>query len=155
MKCCVLLHPTLCDFMDCNQPGSYVHGDFPGKNTGVGSLSFLQGIFPTQELNCGLLHCRQIPYQLGYQESPQNEIKNTLMVRHVRNNLWVAKKDHRSDLVMEVFCFLTESVLIYFLWYCTIIWKKYITIKGNSVDLLRISLHYFLQLHVHKNYPIG
>ena len=36
----------------------------PGKskNTGVGSLSLLQGIFPTQELNWGLLQCRQILY---------------------------------------------------------------------------------------------
>ena len=39
------------------------------KNTGVGSLSLLQGIFPTQELNQGLLHCRQILYQLSYQGS--------------------------------------------------------------------------------------
>ena len=34
------------------------------KNTGVGSLPLLQWIFPTQELNQGLLHCRQILYQL-------------------------------------------------------------------------------------------
>ena len=41
----------------------------PGKpkNTRVGSLSLLQGIFPTQELNWGFLHCRQILYQLSYQ----------------------------------------------------------------------------------------
>ena len=37
-------------------------------NTGVSSLSFLQGIFSTQELNQGLLHCRWIIYQLSYQE---------------------------------------------------------------------------------------
>ena len=37
------------------------------KNTGVGSLCLLQWIFPTQELNLGLLHCRQILYQLSYQ----------------------------------------------------------------------------------------
>ena len=43
----------------------------PGKpkNTGVGSLSLLQWIFPTQELNQGLLHCRQILYQLSHQGS--------------------------------------------------------------------------------------
>ena len=40
------------------------------KNTGVGSLSLLQGIFPTQESNRGLLHCRQILYQLSYEGSP-------------------------------------------------------------------------------------
>ena len=37
------------------------------KNTGVGSLSLLQQIFPTQGSNQGLLHCRQILYQLSYQ----------------------------------------------------------------------------------------
>ena len=40
------------------------------KNTGVGSLSLLQGIFLTQELNWGLLPCSWILYQLSYQESP-------------------------------------------------------------------------------------
>ena len=47
--------------------------DFPGKNTRVGSLSLLQVIFPTQELNWGLLHCRWILYQLSYQGSPIQE----------------------------------------------------------------------------------
>ena len=44
----------------------------PGKpkNTGVGNLSLLQGNVPTQELNRGLLQCRQILYQLSYQGSP-------------------------------------------------------------------------------------
>ena len=43
----------------------------PGKpkNTGVGSLCLLQGIFPTQESNRGFLHYRQILYQLSYQEA--------------------------------------------------------------------------------------
>ena len=40
------------------------------KNTGVGSLSLLQWIFLTQELNWDLLHCRQILYKLSYQGSP-------------------------------------------------------------------------------------
>ena len=40
------------------------------KNTGVGSLSLLQQILPTQELNQGLLHCRRIIYQLSYQGIP-------------------------------------------------------------------------------------
>ena len=51
---------TLCDSVDCSPPGSSVHGDSPGKNTGVSCHAFLQGIFPTQGLNPGLLHCRQI-----------------------------------------------------------------------------------------------
>ena len=40
------------------------------KNTGVGSLSLRQQIFPTQESNQGLLHCRKILYQLSYQGTP-------------------------------------------------------------------------------------
>ena len=40
------------------------------KDTGVGSLSLLQQIFPTQESNQGLLHCRRILYELSYQGSP-------------------------------------------------------------------------------------
>ena len=41
----------------------------PGQNTGVGSLFLLQGIFPTQGSNSGLLHCRQILYQLSHKGS--------------------------------------------------------------------------------------
>ena len=43
----------------------------PGQNTGVGSLSLLQGIFPTQGLNPGLLHWRQILYQMSHKGSPR------------------------------------------------------------------------------------
>ena len=46
-----------------------------GKNTGVGSHSLLQGIFPTQGSNQGLLHCRQIIYRLSHQGSPLDIIK--------------------------------------------------------------------------------
>ena len=43
----------------------------PGQNIGVGSLSLLQRIFPTQESNWSLLHCRQILYQLSHKGSPR------------------------------------------------------------------------------------
>ena len=49
--------PTLCDHIDCSLPGSSVHGDSPGKNTGVGCHALLQAIFPTQGSNPGLPHC--------------------------------------------------------------------------------------------------
>ena len=97
---------TLCNPVDCSPPGSSVHGDSPGKNTGVGchapprdipnpgtkpsspvlqvdsilseppgkpkntgvgSLSLLQGIFPIQESHQSLLHCRWALYQLSHQ----------------------------------------------------------------------------------------
>ena len=62
--------PTLCNPMDCNPPRSSVHGESPGKNTGVGCHALLQGIFPTQGLNPGLPHCRQVLYHLSHQGSP-------------------------------------------------------------------------------------
>ena len=53
---------------DSLQPhGLYNPWNSPGQNTGVGSLSLLQGIFLTQESNWGLMHCRWILYQLNYQ----------------------------------------------------------------------------------------
>ena len=51
--------PTLCDSMDY------------GQNTGVGSSSLLQGIFPTQGSNSGLPHCRRILYQMSHKGSPR------------------------------------------------------------------------------------
>ena len=50
--------------------GLYSPCNSPGQNTEVGSLSLLQGIFPTQGLNPGLLCCRWILYQLSYKGSP-------------------------------------------------------------------------------------
>ena len=58
--------PTLRDPMDF-----IVHGILQARNTGVGSLSLLQGMFPSQRLNPGLLHCRQILYQLSHKGSPR------------------------------------------------------------------------------------
>ena len=49
--------------------GLYSLWNSPGQNTGVGSHSLLQGIFPSQGLNPGL-HCRKILYQLGHKGSP-------------------------------------------------------------------------------------
>ena len=50
--------------------GLYSPWNSPGQTTGVGSLSLLQGIFPTQESNRGLLHCRRILNQLSYEGRP-------------------------------------------------------------------------------------
>ena len=56
------LCPTLCDPWDCPW-------NSPGQNTGVGNLSLLQGIFPTQGSSPGLPHCGRILYQLSHKES--------------------------------------------------------------------------------------
>ena len=60
------LHPSLWDPMDS------------GQNTGVGSLSLLQGIFPTQGSKRGLPHCRQVLYQLNYQKHNYSVHQNHL-----------------------------------------------------------------------------
>ena len=51
--------------------GLYSPWNSSGQDTGVGSHPLLQGIFPTQGSNPGLLHCRQIRYQLSHQGSPR------------------------------------------------------------------------------------
>ena len=62
MLSCFSHCPTLWEPMACSPPGSSVHGNSPGKNTGVGSHFLLQGIFPTQ---ISYISCigRQILYQ--------------------------------------------------------------------------------------------
>ena len=59
--------PTFCNPMD------YSPWNSPGKNTEVGSLPLLRGIFPTQELNPGLPHCGWILYQLSHQGNPEGK----------------------------------------------------------------------------------
>ena len=72
-----MLDPSLLLFLfsvvsDSLRPhGLYSPQNSPDQNTGVGSLSLLQGIFPTQGLNPGLPYCRQILYQLSHQGSPR------------------------------------------------------------------------------------
>ena len=70
MLICLVLS-KLYNLMDYSLPGSSVHGDSPGKNTEVGCRFLLQGIFPIQVLNPGLLHCRRILYQLSHKRSPR------------------------------------------------------------------------------------
>ena len=74
--------PTLCDPIDSPW-------DSPGQNTGVGSLSLLQQIMPTQELNQGPMHCRRILYQLSYQGSPREaETVIKLSIKSWFDDVW-------------------------------------------------------------------
>jgi len=69
--------------MDCSPSGSSVRGDAPGKNTGVGCHALLQGIFPTQGLNPGLLYCRWILSHLSQhgrvREKGQDSLRQDIM----------------------------------------------------------------------------
>ena len=85
----------------------------PGQNTGVGSLSLLQGIFPIQGSNPGLPHCRLILYQLSHKESPRilewvaypfsrgsSQPRNRTRVFYIADGFftnWAIREAHLSD----------------------------------------------------------
>ena len=78
--------------------GLYSSWNSPGQSTRVGSLSLLQGIFPTQGSNAGLPHCRQILYQLSHKRSPSNMLgmfKISILIQ-VKFN-----KDHLQEKEMQ------------------------------------------------------
>ena len=88
VKCAVCLvtqlSPTLWESMDCRPPGSSVHGDSPGKNTGVGCHALLQGIFSTQGSNPGLIQVSHITGRLSTiwatREAPTYRNKNVVFL---------------------------------------------------------------------------
>ena len=86
--------PTLCNSMDCCLPGSSVYGDSPGKNTGMDCHSLLQGIFPTQGLNPGLLHCRWNLYHLSHQGSPHIAIFKMKWQGRLQDGGRIEQRDH-------------------------------------------------------------
>ena len=73
------------------------HQNSPGKNTGLGCHFLLQGIFETQGLNLGLLHCRQILYHLSHQGSPSESVSHSV----VHATPWTAA--HQAPLSKEFF----------------------------------------------------
>ena len=77
------------------------------KNTAVGSLSLLQGIFPTEESNWGLQHCRQILYQLSYQGS-KTKGKDGLNIFKLQK---VKRADNETSAEIELLCTLHPSSL--------------------------------------------
>ena len=73
--------------------------NFPGKSTGVGCHFLLQGIFPTQELNPGLPHCRQTLYHLSHQGSPIPKKGNT---KECSNYHTIALISHASKVMLKI-----------------------------------------------------
>ena len=59
---------------NCSLPGASIYGGSPGKNSVVGYHALLQGIFPTQESNPGLPHCRQILYIWATKKPKNTEV---------------------------------------------------------------------------------
>ena len=72
VRCCLVAKscPTLCDPMDRSPPGSSVHGDSPGKRTGVGCHSLSRGSSPARDQTRVSCIGRRILYHLSHQGSP-------------------------------------------------------------------------------------
>ena len=105
--------------------------DFPGKNTGVGCHFLLQEIFPTQELNLGLLHCRQTLYHLSHQGSASLdfEVKRQIS-KHLYQFLESSPENLHStncSIVIHLFHLLSMEML----WYCFVIEGSYIFVFGQ------------------------
>ena len=66
---CLVAQPCLFVTTWTGSPGSSVHGNSPGRNTGVGCHALLRGIFSTQWSNPDLLHYKQIHYHLSHRGS--------------------------------------------------------------------------------------
>ena len=96
--------------------------DSPGKNTGIGCHFLLQGIFPTQGLNLGILHCRQMLYPLSHQGSPSGKpIECIKEQRHYfadrgpygqsygfsSSHVWMWELEHKKGWVLKYWCFQT------------------------------------------------
>ena len=74
---------------DCLRPhGLYSAWNSPGQNTGVVSLSLLQGIFPTQGSNPGLLHCRWILYHLSHRGSLLGVVMLFILIKRMKADIW-------------------------------------------------------------------
>ena len=83
-----------------------------GKNTGVCGHSLLQGIFPTQGLNLGFLHCRQILYHLSHQGGPPCRLQVVITYENVSSSWKVQKLPYKQNGRQKTACsllFLLES----------------------------------------------
>ena len=112
------------------------------KNTGKGSLSLLQQIYPTQESNRGLLHCRQILHQLSYQRIPnvfevstekRNDIQNVSVP--VSNDCMLTNHHHCQKIYM--YTHQDKMTYSYQLWFCVV--SCQIHISPWNGDVVQIS----------------
>ena len=109
--------------------------DSQGRNTQVGCHALLQGIFPTWGSNPGLLHCRQILYQLSYQGSPQLT-ENTASPTHVVSVRWP------KGLPSCDYCILVDDTLDLLYYSCILLDIFYFLARPQSLqDLSSLTRH--------------
>ena len=92
ISCMVLCLVTLCDPIDHRPLGFSVHGNSPGKTTGVGCHDLHQGILASQGLNTGLWHCRQILYHSVTWDAPSTFVRTLQLKLRVEHKLSLVKE---------------------------------------------------------------
>ena len=125
---------TLCDPMDYSPPGFSVHGDFPGKNPGVGCHALLQGTLPTQQSNPGLPHCRQILYCLSHQGIPML-LSNSIIFPTFVSYPFSAQKNFYFLFLFSASLFLLYCGLMDFLIHCVITHNCYYFWCSNGPNI--------------------
>ena len=126
--------------------GLYNPWNSPGQNTGVGSHSFLQGIFPTQESNPGLPHCGRILFQLSHQGSPAHiEWMNESVNGYMNKQLLVFPGYIETNCCTFYFLFLTStfcfdspwSFFVCLFWFNSRHWS-FLFFKFSSTERFRV-----------------
>ena len=125
---------TLSDPMDYSPPGFSVHGDFPGKNPGVGCHALLQGTLPTQQSNPGLPHCRQILYCLSHQGIPML-LSNSIIFPTFVSYPFSAQKNFYFLFLFSASLFLLYCGLMDFLIHCVITHNCYYFWCSNGPNI--------------------
>jgi len=99
--------PTLCDPMDCSLPGSSVHGDSLGKNTGVVFPALLQGIFSTQGSNTGInnaLQADSLPSEpvigIGYSNICEKKINFAVLLTVIFSLFFSFTDHHYASIIL-------------------------------------------------------
>ena len=91
----LLSHVRLCDLADCSPPGTSVQWDFPGKNIGVGCHFLLQGIFPTQGSNPGLLYQQVDSLPPSHREAQSNY--TSIKKKKSNQKTWTSTSEKRTS----------------------------------------------------------
>ena len=101
---------TLCDPMNCSRQAPLCMGILQARI--LEKVALLHGIFPTQGSSQGLLHCRQILYQLSYQGSPiiGEQWSNSQVLKVILHLELLWNSDHIPYVVQYVLCFTPNSL---------------------------------------------
>ena len=123
----------------------------PGQDPGVGHLSLLQGIFPTQGSNPGLPYCRRVVYQLSHQGNPQSiylpiYLPIYLLTTYLSICLW----RYLSTLSVYLPTYLSTCLPTYLSIYLPICLSTYLP---TYLSYLHISLTIYLLTHLLSTYP--